>query len=243
MKFPGINIQISDKAKLGKNVRIGSNVVIYDNVVIGDNSTICDHCVIGEPESNYYSSDSYENPATIIGENALIRSRSIIYSGVQIGDGFSTGHDVIIREKSVIGNHCSIGTRSDLQGHLSIGNYCRLHSNVHLCQFSQLGDFVFVYPNVVLANDKYPPSEKVVGPKIGDYTQIGVQSTIIGDVSIGSNCLIGASSTVAKSFKDYSFILGAPAMRKSDVRELLDAGGKSLYPWKNRFSRNMPWHP
>ena len=59
-----------------------------------------------------------------------------------------------------------------------------MHSNVHLCQFSHLADFVFIYPNVVLGNDRHPPSEKVVGPKIGSYTQIGIQSSIIGDINM-----------------------------------------------------------
>jgi len=35
----------------------------------------------------------------IIGKKALIRSNSIIYDDVEIGDNFKTGHGVLIREK------------------------------------------------------------------------------------------------------------------------------------------------
>jgi len=228
---------------LGKNVRIGDNTVIYDNVEVRDNVTIANDCVIGEPDTAYYSGKKYENSKTIIGEYALIRSHAIIYSGVNIGTHFETGHRVTVREQSLIGNHCKIGTLSDLQGRLEIGDYCRLHSSVHLCQFSKIGDYVFMYPYSVLANDKHPPTETVKGPELGDYSQIGVHTVIIGDVKIGANCVTGAQSTITKSFADHSLILGSPAKRTSDVRELKTADGKMLYPWKDRFSRGMPWAP
>ncbi|HAP68987.1 MAG TPA: N-acetyltransferase [Flavobacteriales bacterium] len=211
-------------------------------MVIGDNSVIANDCVIGEPRADYYTSDSHKNEPTIIGKNALIRSHTIIYEDVLTGDHFQTGHRVTIREKSVIGSNCGIGTNCDLQGYLTIGNHCHFHSDVHVCQFSSIGDFVFIYPSVVLANDKHPPTTNVKGPSIGNYTQIGIQSSIIGDVSIGENCFIGAATVITKSYANFSFIVGSPAIRKGDVRKLLNEDGEPLYPWKNRFSRGMPWH-
>jgi UDP-3-O-[3-hydroxymyristoyl] glucosamine N-acyltransferase len=241
MKFNGRNVFISESAQIGKNVRIGDDTSILDNVVIEDNSVISNNCVIGEPTTDYYRSPAHENKPTKIGSSSLIRSNTIIYEGVSIGREFETGHRVTIRENSAIGNACSAGTNSDLQGHLVIGDHCRLHSNVHICQFSVIGNFVFIYPGVILANDKHPPTELAKGPTIGDYTQIGIQSSVIGDVVIGENCLIGAQTLVGKSFDDFSFILGSPARKKGDVRELKDSFGQPLYPWKNRFSRGMPW--
>ena len=241
MKFLGKNVQISDSAIIGNNVRIGDNTVIYDNVTIGDNSVIANNCIIGEPVATYYSNPAHNNKLTVIGKNALIRSHSIIYEGVEIGEGFQTGHRITIREKSILGDHCSIGTNCDLQGFLTIGSYCHLHSDVHVCQHSTIGNFVFIYPGVVLANDKYPPTTIVEGPTVGDYTQIGIQSSVIGDVKIGNNSLIGAAAVVTKSHKDFSFIVGSPAKRKGDVRDLKSESGESLYPWKDRFSRGMPW--
>lgn len=241
MKFLGRNVQISESAKIGANVRIGDNSVIYDNVSIGDDSVIGNNCVIGEPTEGYYNSNSHQNEHTVIGKHALIRSHAIIYDGVTIGDNFQTGHRITIREKSVIGSNCGIGTNCDLQGYLTVGDHCHFHSEVHVCQFSSIGDFVFIYPGVVLANDKHPPTEFVKGPTIRNYTQIGIQSSIIGDINIGTNCLIGAASVLTKGFEDYSFIIGSPAIRKGDVRELKSESGEPLYPWKNRFSRGMPW--
>ena len=240
MKFNGSNIRISPTATIGKNVRIGDGTVIYDHVTIGDNSTIANDCVIGEPTANYYSDDSHTNKPTFIGKNALIRSHSIIYEDVIIGGHFQTGHRVTIREKTTIGNNCSMGTNCDLQGFLTIGNQCRFHSDVHVCQFSSIGNYVFIYPGVVLANDKHPPTENVKGPTIGSYTQIGIQSSIIGAITIGQNCLVGAASIVTKSFGHFSFLLGSPALQKGDIRKMLDKNGNPRYPWKVRFKSGKP---
>jgi len=219
MKFNGGNIQINDKTIIGKNVRIGDNTVIYPNVQIGNNSVICNDCIIGEPTANYYAKKDYENALTTIGANSLVRSHSIIYAGVSIGKRFESGHRIAIREATIIGNNCSIGTLSDLQGHLKMGNNCRLHSSVHLCQKSELGDHVFLYPFSVLTNDKYPPSTDIIGPKIGSYTQVGVHAVIIGNTKIGEHCLVGANATVTRNSDAYSFLIGSPAKLKSDVRE------------------------
>jgi acetyltransferase-like isoleucine patch superfamily enzyme len=243
MKFNNRNIFISPKATIGENVRIGDNTVIYDNVIIGDNSTICNDCVIGEPLNSYYFDEHYKNPITRIGKNSLIRSHCIIYAGSTFGDNLSTGHRVTIREGVATGEHCSIGTLSDIQGYATFGNYCRLHSNVHIGQKSTIGNFVFIYPYVVLTNDPHPPSNICIGPTIGDYTQIAVHAVILPMVEIGQNCLIGANSTVTKNFEDELVILGSPAKAICSVREIksLENKGVMHYPWMYNFERGMPW--
>ena len=233
--------------KMGKDVYvhptavIGQHVIIYDGVTVGPNSVIGDYCTIGEPLASFYTQNGYVQPSTLIGSNALIRSHTIIYAGNKIGDEFSTGHRVTIRENNSIGNHVSFGTLSDIQGESFFGNHVRLHSSVHICQYSFLGDFVMVYPFVVLMNDRFPPTTKPNGPKIGAYTQIGVQSVIHSGVSIGDNSFIGSQSSVNKDLPSFSFFVGNPGKIIGDVREMKDNEGQPLYPWPHRFDRGMPW--
>jgi UDP-3-O-[3-hydroxymyristoyl] glucosamine N-acyltransferase len=243
MKFNNKNSFISAKAQIGKNVKIGDNSIIYDNVVIGDNSIICNNCVIGEPASNYYHDiDNYINPETIIGQGALIRSHTLIYADCKIGENFSTGHRVTIREKSTFGSNCRIGTLSDIQGYVEFGNYCWLHSNVHIGQQSKIGNFVFIYPYVILTNDPTPPSNICIGPTIGDYTQIAVNSVILPGITIGKHCLIGAGSVVGKNINDEMLALGNPAKEIKNVKEIKSRQtGMSHYPWPYNFNRGMPW--
>ncbi|REL38639.1 N-acetyltransferase [Rhodohalobacter sp. SW132] len=242
MKFEGRNVFISDKAKIGKNVKIGDNSSIYDNAHIGDNSIVADGCAIGEPINDYYTNEEYVNATTFIGEGALIRSKSIIYCGCKIGKNLSTGHRVTIREESVIGDNCRIGTLCDLQGKLEIGNYTWLHSNVHIGQESKIGNYVFIYPYVVFTNDPTPPSDLCMGPTVDDYTQIAVYSVLLPDIKIGKHCLIGAGSLVGKDIGDYKLAIGSPAKIVKDVREIKSREDEnSHYPWPYNFERGMPW--
>ncbi len=242
MKFNNRNVFISPSANIGTNVKIGDNTTIYDNVTIGDNSIIANDCIIGEPTNAYYTDESYTNPPTFIGANALIRSHCIIYAGNNFKENFSTGHRVTIRENCNIGKNCRIGTLSDIQGYVTFGDYCWLHSNVHIGQQSTLGNFVFVYPYVVFTNDPHPPSNICVGPTVGDYSQIAVFSVLLPGVKIGKHVLVGAGSIVSRQVADYQLVTGNPAKPVKDVRELKSKEtGLSHYPWPYNFDRGMPW--
>ncbi len=241
MKFNGRNVSVSPKARLGRNVKIGDNATIYENVEIGDNSIICNNTVLGEPLAEYYDNSSYENPPTVIGPNALIRSHTIIYAGCTIGAGFSTGHRVTIREDTVIGDHGMIGTLCDIQGRVRMGSHCKMHSNVHLAQTCSLGSYVFLFPFVVMTNDPIPPSHDVQGGHLGSFSVVGVHAVILPGVQIGENCLVGANSVVRSRVKDFSLVTGDPAKVVMDIREYVVMGKGKPYPWMHRFDRGMPW--
>jgi len=241
MIFKGGNSVVSPRARLGRNVRIGDRSVIHDNVVLEDDVTIANDCVIGEPQSDYYEGEHYNNPETSIGSGSLIRSHAIVYAGVSLGSGFSCGHRVTIREGVSTGKSCRVGTLCDLQGNLTMGDYVWLHSNVHLGQGSLIEDFVFIYPYVVLTNDPLPPSDQLRGVTVRRYTQIGTMSVVMPGVEIGSNSLVGAGAVVTKNVEDFSCVVGNPAKRVKDVREMKMPDGTPAYPWPHRFDRGMPW--
>lgn len=243
MKFNNRNVFISPSAQIGKNVKIGDNVSIYDNVIIGDNVIVANDCIIGEPLHAYYEDTEYKNPQTTIGDNSLIRSHCILYAGSVFGDNFSTGHRVTIREFTTFGKSCRIGTVSDIQGYSTFGDHCWLHSNVHIGQKSTIGNYVFIYPYVIFTNDPTPPSDICMGPTVGDYSQIAVNSVLLPGVQIGKHCLIGAGSIVGLNIEDYQLAIGNPAKSIKDVRDLKSrVTGESHYPWPYRFSKGMPWN-
>lgn len=243
MKFTGRNLQIGKNVTLGEGVRIGDNTIIYDNVVIGENTIICNDCVIGEPTSDYYSNESYFNPTTIIGKDSLIRSHSIFYAGSSFGESLSTGHRVTVRENTIAGDHCMFGSYTDIQGFCRIGNYNRFHSYVNIGQKSDLGDFVFIYPFVVLTNDPTPPSSVLIGVKVGAFSQIATGAIILPGAEIGEYCLVAANSTVGGVFEKDSFIIGSPAKFGGKLSKMpfFNSENKRHYPWPNNFDRGMPW--
>jgi acetyltransferase-like isoleucine patch superfamily enzyme len=242
MKFNQRNVYISPKARIGVNVKIGDNTSIYDNVEIGDNSIICNDCQIGEPLPAYYTRDDYENPPTIIGANALIRSHATIYAGNTIGEHLITGHHIMVRGGNTFGHHSSIGNFTELHGDATIGNYVRLHSNVCICEYSIVHDYAWIFPGTILSNGVTPPGTELLGPEIGAYTVLAVNSVILPGVKIGEHCLVAASSVVTRDVEAYSVVKGNPARRSADIRTIhSDAVGGAYYPWPKHFDRGMPW--
>lgn len=241
MKFNSRNLSISPDARIGSNVRIGDGAVIYPGVELGDGCVVCNDVVVGEPLAAYYDDPGYRHPATRIGCGSLIRSHTIIYAGCRIGEEVATGHRVTIRENASIGDHCMIGTLSDIQSDVRMGSYCRLHSSVHIAQFCTMEDFVFFYPFSVMTNDPWPPSSDLRGGHIGSYTQIGVHAVILPGVRVGENCLVGANSVVSKTVPPHSLAVGDPARVLMDLRDYVAMGKGHPYPWMVRFDRGMPW--
>jgi acetyltransferase-like isoleucine patch superfamily enzyme len=243
LKFNNRNLHIGKDVVIGENVKIGDNTTIYDNVVIGSNTTICNDCIVGEPLSGYYTDAGYSNPHTIIGENSLIRSHSIIYAGAQLGKNLVTGHRIMIREETVTGDYCMFGNSVDIQGHCTLGHYNRFHSYISIGKYCEFGDFVFIYPFVVLTNDPTPPSTDLKGAKVGSFTQISTGAVILPKVVIGEHCLIGANSTVGGEYVDDSFIVGNPAKRVGQLSKMpfFNEHGKKHYPWPDNFDYGMPW--
>jgi len=242
MKFNNKNVQVGKNVKLGKDVRLGDNTIIYDNVTLGEGTVIANNCVVGEPNSNYYTDENYSNNETFIGAHCLIRSHTIIYAGNVLGDHVTTGHFVLFREKNVLGEHVAVGSYSELWGECKIGRYSRISSAVMAGERTEMGDFVMVYPFAIFPNSPTPPSQLLTPSRIGDYTVVAVSAVILPGVNIGKNCLVGANATVTKDFGDYCFIVGSPAKRLGDVREIdsREKEGKH-YPWMLNFDRGMPW--
>lgn len=233
---------------LGKNVIIGYGSIIYPNVVIGDNTIIGPYSTLGEPVSSFYNKDSasvetHNFRKTIIGAESVIRSHSVIYEDVVIGEGFQSGHRVTIREKAYIGVKCSIGTHSDIQDNVKLGNYVRVHSSVFMGQYTTIEDYVWIYPYVALTNDRHPPVYNPQGVTIKEYAVIATSSVILPGITVGKNALVGAHSVVTKNVDDEVLVIGNPAKVRCSVREIRDENGNQVYPWKDHLKeyRGYPW--
>lgn len=227
---------ISEKATIGENVIIGDFVTIHDNVTIGDNSKIESYCELGV--SNALSGGE----RLLIGNNAHIRSHSILYEGSSFGDGLVTGHRVTVREKTVAGVNFQIGTLSDIQGHCKIGDYVRTHSNVHIGQHSEIGNFVWIFPYVVLTNDPHPPSNVMRGVKLADFSVIATMSVILPGATVAEGCLIGAHSCLGGRTEKDMIYAGNPAkcVGPTNRIKLKDGSKRPAYPWKEHFTRGYP---
>ena len=209
--------KIANTAKLFKNVKVGKNVTIEDFVIIG-----------AVPRG--YKEGELE---TIIGDNAVIRSHTVIYAGNIIGNNFQTGNHVSVREENTIGNNVSIGTKSVVEFESKIGNNVHIHSQVFIPEYSVLEDDCWIGPNVVLTNAKYPKSLKskefLKGVIIEKDAIIGGNATILSNVKIGTKALIGAGSVVTKNVPPGKIVVGNPAKIIGDVSDLKYPTGEKAY--------------
>lgn len=227
---------VSSKAQLGVDISVGPYTIIHENVRLGDNCTIGSHCEIGIPTPRS------KGRSLAIGPGANIRSHSIFYEGSTFGDDLVTGHRVTVREGTDAGRNFQIGTLGDIQGTCSIGDYVRFHSNVHIGQHSTIGNFVWIFPYVVLTNDPHPPSEVMQGVTLRDYVAVATMSVILPGVEVGEGALIGAHSSVNRNVEADTVVVGVPAkvICRTEKIALKDGSRSPAYPWRRHFSRGYP---
>ncbi|MFI7804277.1 acyl-[acyl-carrier-protein]--UDP-N-acetylglucosamine O-acyltransferase [Pseudomonas sp. DD1] len=227
---------IDDGAKIGNNVSIGPYSIVHKNVVIGDNTEIGAYCEIGLPTK------LANGRPLIIGKDAVIRSHSVFYEGSTFGTNLVTGHRVTVRELTTAGDGFQIGTLGDIQGHCEIGDYVKCHSNVHIGQHSTVGNYVWIFPYVVLTNDPHPPSEVMAGVTIEDFAVIATMSVILPGVTVKKGALVGAHSSVNKDVAPDAVVAGSPAkfICGTEKIKLKDGSGNHAYPWRRHFHRGYP---
>ena len=223
-------------AKIGKGVTIGAYSIVSEFVEIGDDSVIESHCDIG------HDCRTEGAGILIIGKSSLIRSHSVFYRGSSFGDSLVTGHRVTVREKTLAGKNLQIGTSSDIMGSCVRGDFVRLHSNVFVADHSKLGNFVWLFPGVVLTNDPHPPSEVRRGVVVGDYAAIAAKAVILPGVEIGQGALVAANSLVTRNVEADYVVAGSPArhLYRTDKIKLADGSGLPAYPWRRHFNRGYP---
>jgi acetyltransferase-like isoleucine patch superfamily enzyme len=149
-----------------------------------------------------------------LGKGARIRAGTILYADVIAGDDFQTGHNVLVREHTTIGDHVVIGTNTVIDGAVSIGNFVKIESNCYIPTHTTIGSRVFFGPGVTLTNDRYPlklRNEYVPqGPVIEDGVTLGGGVVVLPGVRIGHDSFVAAGAVVTRDVPPLSLVRGVP---------------------------------
>ena len=158
----------------------------------GKNSTVIIHEPFNYTNCTFYvKDDSYIEifPTEYIVNNLIITT--IKNSKTIIGENFSCGG-------------CHIGNHDEPNLEVIIGKDCMFSNEIRL----RTCDGHTIYN----LSDKKPINISKKGITIGDHVWVGMQVTMLKDVSIPSNTVIGARSVVNKSFdEENTIIVGTPA--------------------------------
>lgn len=146
-----------------------------------------------------------------LGGYNIIRSFSVIYEEVETGDNVELGHHVMIREKTIIRENTIVGSGTIIDGRCVIGKNVSIQSGVYIPIGTEIGDNVFLGPRVVVTNDKYPVSRRLVSTVIEDNAVIGANAVLVAGVRIGEGAVIGAGSVVTHDIPPYKVAYGVPA--------------------------------
>ncbi|HDZ00178.1 MAG TPA: N-acetyltransferase [Nitrospirae bacterium] len=122
-----------------------------------------------------------------------------------------------------VGDNSKIGTFIEIQKNAKVGKYCKIQSHTFICEGVVIEDYVFVGHGVIFINDKYPSAAndegklqteadwKVIPTLVKRGATIGSGSTILCNVTIGENSIVGAGSVVTKDVQPNTIVAGNPA--------------------------------
>ncbi|HEY5531567.1 MAG TPA: hypothetical protein VIK22_06165 [Candidatus Anoxymicrobiaceae bacterium] len=159
-----------------------------------------------------------------IGDDARIRSGTVMYACTSVGDGLETGHGVIIREQNVIGDEFRVWSGTVIDYGCGIGNRVKIHCSCYIAQFTEIEDDVFIGPGVTMTNDIHPGCGKSMeclkGPTIRAGAAIGGGVTLLPRITVGERALVGAGSVVTRDVEPGTVVVGNPARRLCSTLEL-----------------------
>jgi len=122
-----------------------------------------------------------------------------------------------------IGDETKIGAFVEIQKNSSVGRRCKISSHTFVCEGVTIEDNVFIGHGVTFVNDTFPRATTPEGELKTEQdwhvektlvkrgASIGSGSTILAEIVIGENAIVGAGSVVTRDVPPNTIVAGNPA--------------------------------
>ena len=122
-----------------------------------------------------------------------------------------------------IGDETKIGAFVEIQKNSKVGKRCKISSHTFVCEGVDIEDNVFIGHGVMFTNDIYPRAIaaggglqteadwKVEKTRVCKGASIGSGATILCNLTIGENAIVGAGAVVTKDVPPNAIVAGCPA--------------------------------
>jgi acetyltransferase-like isoleucine patch superfamily enzyme len=121
-----------------------------------------------------------------------------------------------------IGDETKIGAFVEIQKNASVGRRCKISSHTFICEGVTIEDNVFIGHGVMFVNDMYPRATagdalqteqdwKVEKTLVKKGATIGTGVTVLANVTIGEDAIVGAGAVVTRDVPPRTIVAGNPA--------------------------------
>jgi acetyltransferase-like isoleucine patch superfamily enzyme len=180
----------------------------------------------------------------LIDPTARIHPTADLEADVAVGPRSSIWHRAQVRIGATIGAECIIGRDVFIDAGVTIGDRVKVQNLALVYNGVTVEDGVFIGPNAILTNDRYPraitadgalarAADWVVSPiTLRTGCSIGAGAVVVAGVDVGRFATVGAGSVVTRTVPDYALVAGSPARRIGWVcgcgQRLVDAAGAQV---------------
>ncbi len=175
----------------------------------------------------------------MIDPSARVHPSADLEAGVSVGPGASIWHRAQVRAGARIGAETIVGRDAFIDEGVTIGDRVKIQNAALVYHGVSVEDGVFIGPNAILTNDRYPRAVTATGElaRADDWQvspiilrhgcSIGAGAVVVAGTEVGRFATVGAGAVVTRDVPDHALVAGNPARRLGWVcacgARLLDA--------------------